>query len=107
MTALLTLAWLLFTTGALASWTFVGLYLVDVKPWRRRPGEDVRARLMRRDILAWSSAVALLYLSSVGALITLHAHPSTDAGRLAGSAVVAGLVVHRLVTYIRIQRRSA
>lgn len=107
MTALLTIAWSLFVIGAASSLTFVGLYLADVRPWRGRPGEDVRTRLMRRDILAWSGSVALLYLSNAVALATLHTHPSTDPLRLAGSAVVAGLVVHRLVTYVRIQRRSA
>lgn len=102
----LILAWLFFVVGAASSISFVTLYVADVRPWRRRDGEDPRVRLARRNILAWSGAVALLYASSVIALATVHTHPSEDAGRLTLSGIVAALTVLQLVTYILVQRKD-
>lgn len=102
----LILAWLLFAVGAISSTAFVGLYLVDVRPWRRRPGEDPKVRRVRWMILSWSGGLALLYLSSAIGLLTLHAHPSTDLGRMGISAAIDLLAANQLVTYITVQRRE-
>lgn len=102
----LILAWLLFGVGAVSSTVFVGLYLVDVRPWRRRPGEGIRVRRVRRMILSWAGGLSLLYLSGAIGLITLHAHPSTDPGRMGISAAIDFLAVNQLVTYITVQRRD-
>lgn len=102
----LALAWLFFVVGAFNALAFLVLYLVRVQPWRRRTGEPLAVRQVRVDILAWSGVVGLLYLSSVIALITLRTHPSTSPDRLAISALVAVLTAHRLVTYIRVNRRK-
>lgn len=107
MTALLVLAWTFFAVGAISAWAFVGLYLVDVRPWRRRNGEDPSVRRVRWMILSWSSGLSLLYLSALIGTLTLRTHPSVDAGRLALSATVAGLAVNQLITYLIVKRRSA
>lgn len=103
----LVLAWLFFAVGATSALVFLTLFLVLVRPWRRRPGEPRAVRRVRADILAWSGTVGLLYLSSIIALATLRTHPSTTPDRLAISAAVAALTTHRLVTFIRVNRRDA
>lgn len=102
----LILAWALFAVGAVSSTAFTGLYLADVKPWRRRPGEDIRVRRVRRMILSWAGGLSLLYLSSAIGLLTLHTHPSTDPGRMGISAAIDFLAVNQLVVYITVQRRD-
>jgi len=102
----LILAWLLFVVGATTSLIFLVLFLWKVKPWRRREGEPRAVRQVRTDILAWSGAVGLLYIRSIIALITLHTSPSVAPDWLAISAGVAMLTSHRLLTFIRAQRKG-
>lgn len=106
MNGSLILAWLFFGTGALCSTTFVTLFLLTTKPWRRRSGEPLSVKRVRRDVLIWSGSVALLYLSSTVALITLHTHPSVEPGRMALSGIVAALCAHRLYTHLMINGRD-
>lgn len=106
MTAVpLVLAWLFFAVTAVNALTFITSYLVRVQPWRRRRGEPLDVRRIRFDILAWSGTVALVYLSSGIGFLSTGAHPSTSPDRLAISAAVAMLTTHRLITYIRVNRR--
>lgn len=105
MTALVALAWLLFGVTAVNALTFITTYLVRVQPWRRRQGEPLDVRRIRFDILAWSGTVALVYLSAGIGFLSAGSHPSTSPDRLAISAAVAALTAHRLITYIRVNRR--
>lgn len=100
---MIVLAWVFFGVGVVSTFAFLGLYVVDVKPWRRRPGEDPRVKLVRRNYLAWSGVVSLLYLSSIIGIITLGSHPSTDLGRMILSGLIAALLVNQLVTYLRVR----
>lgn len=102
----LVLAWLFFGVTSVNAVVFITLYLARVQPWRRRTGEPREVRMVRMDILAWSGTVALIYLSSAIGFSSTGLHPSTSPERLAISATVAALTAHRLVTYIRVNRRK-
>jgi hypothetical protein len=102
----LILAWLFFVVGASSSLVFLAGYVWLIRPWQRRDGEPKAVRRVRADILAWSGTVGLLYLSSVIALAALRTHPSTAPDRMVISALVAALTTHRLVTFIRVNRRD-
>jgi len=94
-------AWIAFIVGLLCSNTFIVLYLYRVRPWRRRAGEVMAVRRVRADVLAWSGTVALLYDAGTIGLIVRHVAPDATAGQLVLKVLVAGLVTHRLVTYLR------
>jgi hypothetical protein len=95
-----------FGVGAAGIATFLGLYLVNVKPWRARPGEARAVKRERRNTLTLYGVIGLLYASSAIGLATLHTHPSTDPDRLALSFITAALIVDRLVSYIRTEGDS-
>ena len=104
---LLVLAWLFFAVGAASALAFILLYLAKVQPWHRRQGEPVEVREVRLDILAWSGTVVLLYLRGGIGLASSILHPSTSPDQLAIAGIVATLTTHRLVTYIRVNRRRS
>lgn len=94
-------AWVAFLIGIACSNTFIVMYLWRVRPWRRRTGEPTTVKRVRVDILIWSGTVALLYDAGAVGLLVRHVQPDASAGQLVLKILVAILVAHRLLTYVR------
>lgn len=94
-------AWIAFVIGAGCSNVFIAMYLWRVRPWRRRDGEARAVKRVRADVLAWSGTATLLYDAGAVGLIVRHVQPDASAGQLMLKILVAALVAHRLLTYVR------
>lgn len=92
--------WIAHLYGLLGSGIFLGFYLTQAPPWRRV--EDPLVRIARNDVLIWTTAVFIVYVTTSFSLLEGRFALSLW-GSISWRIFVDLLITHRLYAQYRIR----